>query len=304
MQPQTPDQLTVERPTTEEALTEVSAQLGPGAEIVTARKVARGGIAGFFAREMVQLTARPSPVAEPRHPLPTASAVVAKPAPTAVKAGVTAVLDRLSQSVDDEEARFQDVLRRELGSELIDRAVAAPPRPVAPAPAAESEPAPPAAAEPVPAAPVTEPAVVGAPAWDVVGLARLGLPQPLVAAVAGVPTADDFGWLTHLAEALEPLVAPATGLPATVVGPLAPAIPAGDGPGTHLVVGGEAWREALTAAPAAVSWVAWDGLADALYLATTLGAKLAFGPIEPGGPPARVTALDVALVIRRQVGRR
>ncbi|MGH2735356.1 MAG: hypothetical protein ACRDKZ_07245 [Actinomycetota bacterium] len=51
------DPLTVEAASAEKALEEVSAKLGPDAQIVSANKVQRGGVGGFFAREMVQLTA-------------------------------------------------------------------------------------------------------------------------------------------------------------------------------------------------------------------------------------------------------
>src|SRR5947208_8737188 len=52
------DLLLVESPTAEEALERLSSLLGPDVEIVAAGKVIRGGIGGFFAREMVQLSAR------------------------------------------------------------------------------------------------------------------------------------------------------------------------------------------------------------------------------------------------------
>jgi hypothetical protein len=64
------DLLLVESPTAEEALDRLSALLGPDVEIVAAGKVARGGVGGFFAREMVQLSARspsrPAGAAPPR----------------------------------------------------------------------------------------------------------------------------------------------------------------------------------------------------------------------------------------------
>src|SRR5689334_2091653 len=52
--------VTVEAPTAEEALAQIAAQLGDDARIVSAEKVQRGGLAGFFAKEMVQITARPA----------------------------------------------------------------------------------------------------------------------------------------------------------------------------------------------------------------------------------------------------
>src|SRR5947208_1776459 len=66
------DLLLVESPTAEEALERLSSLLGPDVEIVAAEKVTRGGIGGFFAREMVQLSARcPNPPA-PAAPAPPA----------------------------------------------------------------------------------------------------------------------------------------------------------------------------------------------------------------------------------------
>src|SRR5258708_39689790 len=66
--------LLVESPTAEEALERLSLLLGPDVEIVAAGKVTRGGIGGFFAREMVQLSARsqgcpaPAPPTGPEAP--------------------------------------------------------------------------------------------------------------------------------------------------------------------------------------------------------------------------------------------
>src|SRR5437660_799906 len=68
--------VTVEAPTAEEAIDALSAVLGPDIDIVTAGKVARGGVGGFFAREMVQLTARrPGPVRPPGPGVPHPSHV-------------------------------------------------------------------------------------------------------------------------------------------------------------------------------------------------------------------------------------
>lgn len=55
------DTVTVEAATAEKALEELTGIVGPDAEILRADKVQRGGIGGFFAREVVQLTARRRP---------------------------------------------------------------------------------------------------------------------------------------------------------------------------------------------------------------------------------------------------
>jgi hypothetical protein len=71
------DLLLVESPTAEEALDRLSSLLGPDVQIVAAGKVARGGVGGFFAKEMVQLSAR-----SPSHPVPAPPAPPAAPAAT------------------------------------------------------------------------------------------------------------------------------------------------------------------------------------------------------------------------------
>src|SRR5205823_1281508 len=82
------DLLLVESPTAEAALERLSALLGPDVEIVAAGKVTRGGIGGFFAREMVQLSARapsrpapgsrlPSPAPAPPRPVSPGERAVA-----------------------------------------------------------------------------------------------------------------------------------------------------------------------------------------------------------------------------------
>lgn len=49
--------ITIEADTVEEALGRLSTELGPGARIVRADRVRKGGIAGFFAREVIEIEA-------------------------------------------------------------------------------------------------------------------------------------------------------------------------------------------------------------------------------------------------------
>ncbi len=49
--------VTIEAATVEEALGRLTEEVGPGARILRADRVRRGGIAGFFAREMVEIEA-------------------------------------------------------------------------------------------------------------------------------------------------------------------------------------------------------------------------------------------------------
>lgn len=104
------DQVTVEAESVEDALAEISAQFGANAEIMRAQKVHRGGVGGFFAKEMVQLTARrrresasvrPQPQPQPRQPQ---------------GGGIADVLERMAQDADAEDSDFRTVLQRELAA--------------------------------------------------------------------------------------------------------------------------------------------------------------------------------------------
>src|SRR5882724_9104746 len=85
--------VTVEAPTAEEAIDRLSAVLGPDVDIVSAEKVARGGVGGFFAREMVQLTARRPGGAPGAGPVRTAAPSEARVAGRPVPAGRTKRVD-------------------------------------------------------------------------------------------------------------------------------------------------------------------------------------------------------------------
>ena len=101
----TPNQLTVEAETVEHALAEISMELGENAEIMRAQKVHRGGVGGFFAKEMVQLTAR----RRRQDPVPL------RRAPEDA-GGIADVLERLAQDADAEDSDFRTVLKRELAT--------------------------------------------------------------------------------------------------------------------------------------------------------------------------------------------
>jgi hypothetical protein len=101
----TPNQLTVEAETVEDALAEISMELGENAEIMRAQKVHRGGVGGFFAREMVQLTAR----RRRDEPVPLRRAPESG-------GGIADVLERMAQDADAEDSDFRTVLKRELAA--------------------------------------------------------------------------------------------------------------------------------------------------------------------------------------------
>ncbi len=126
----------IEAATAEAALTELHSRLGADARIIEVRRVARGGIGGFFAREMVELHAAPGvsaasvataaapavPAAAAPAPAPApAPASAPAPAPAPAPAAVTAAtspIDRLLQAdadVDDT-VDFATFLRSQLAT--------------------------------------------------------------------------------------------------------------------------------------------------------------------------------------------
>lgn len=111
----------VEGPTAEAALTELHRQLGPAAQVVEVRKVHRGGIGGFFAREVVQIHARgdaapaPSEAAAPRDPA-AADAGRTEAAPVGTSGvGTPSPVDRLLSADAGGVVDFATYLRGQLG---------------------------------------------------------------------------------------------------------------------------------------------------------------------------------------------
>jgi hypothetical protein len=120
------DIATVEAPTAQEALERVTGRFGSRAEIIGARKVLRGGIAGFFAKEMIQLRVR-TPAADdvggsvterggrtdaPARPGRSSAGPDGGPGQPAV----TRLLEALTDSVDDRERTFAQQLRGHLAA--------------------------------------------------------------------------------------------------------------------------------------------------------------------------------------------
>lgn len=424
--------MTVEAATVEDALAEISGHFGEDAEIMRAQKVHRGGVGGFFAKEMVQLTARRRSDAAPAPLRPKT-----RPQTPPQGGGIMDVLERMAQSADAGDSDFRTVLQRELATTdqheqvpalraalvepepsdidipaggILDEDHFVPPfaedlpKPVAVGPALLSVPQPeselptppvedtpdetigplldspmseeddlvaaavaaaeadatvesaPPGIEPNPevqevtddadrwwrsAQPVDAPAGMGPIAWSTTALLRLGLPAPIIAAVAGLDDNDDMGWINGIASVVAPHCGPLPQGDVIVVGPHAerlaeplglPLIQSGDmapyagsfcamvedspedrkwlefvrgGRGIHLVIGDEPWQDLLIGEPVAVSWVGETAVADALYLAFTLGATLGFGTVDGFvSSMVRAQPTDVALAVRRMVGRR
>ncbi len=191
------------------------------------------------------------------------------------------------------------------------------------------------------AQPTDAPIGMGSISWSTTALLRLGLPGPIISGIADLDADDDLGWIERIAATVAPHCGPLPGGDVIVVGPHAerlaeplglPLVRSGDmAPydgsfcamvedsaddrqwlefvrgrrGIHLVVGDEPWQDLLIGEPVAVSWVGETAVADALYLAFTLGATLGFGTVDGFvSSMVRAQPTDVALAVRRIVGRR
>lgn len=237
MSPSTPDvradgdQVVVEAPTAEAALELVAERLGTRAQIASVERVRRGGVGGFFARELVQVTA----VAD----VPAAGGA------DDTRTAADVVLERIER--DDP---FSAVLREQLeaGRHTTDSGGVGEPESVAPASAPDVDdeadrdagvsepgadthdlrvdrsppPRPDAVAVPDWATRRAPSRLPGTPRWTLSNLSRLGLAGLLSEAdVAGLDAVDDIGWTTVLARRLTPLCVPPPDAPTIVVGPRA-----------------------------------------------------------------------------------
>lgn len=287
--------LTIEAGSAESALEEVTRRLGPNAEIVEARKVHKGGIGGFFARELVQITARHRE--GDRGPF-----------------GAT-----LEAALHPSDASSHGALPE---PETADADVASP-------------------ASPPAASPPPEWRLRGGADWSVIALARADLPTTVTDSVMDLDPRDDLGWLAAIAGAVAPWCRPLPSGSAVMVGQAAARMgaalgieviePSGTAPyggqfaapvtgrsedrewletvrgerWTHLVVGEGDTTSVLDDDVLAVSWSGDQSIAIALRLASSLGLVLGYGMgSELGAPAHRATPIDVALAVRKLVGRR
>lgn len=105
--------ITIEADSVEEAMQRLATEVGETAEILDARKVHRGGIGGFFAKERVQLTARSGEDS-------VENTAERSESPGTEAAGLAGVLDRMTRDAEAQETQFATMLRRELGADSRD----------------------------------------------------------------------------------------------------------------------------------------------------------------------------------------
>jgi hypothetical protein len=316
-----------ESATAEAALAEVHAHLGPDARILDARRVLRGGVGGFFSREVVQLHAAAGSSA-PAVPAVPATAAPDVGAPVTNPVTAVAPIDRLLAGAEDTEETV------DFATYLRDQLTRTEPRPPAAASAAPA-PAPAAGAAPLPSDRGEGTSDDEGPRWSETALVRIGLPPELVRSIVLSEPPDDVAWTAGLAAALRPLCRPLPAGRSLLVGPRARGLAkalhvpvvgvgqpirgrgdaaaaigggaagqawlgkvarSGAGRWLHLVVGGSGWRPLLHADPLAVSWASAADLPEAIRTAVELGLVLGYGPLDGGVRRAR--PLDVALAVR------
>lgn len=191
------------------------------------------------------------------------------------------------------------------------------------------------------AVPTPTPHGTGPVDWGRTELVRRGVPERIVSAVASVDPADDLAWIQSIAEAVAPMCGGPLDADGVVVGAAAAQIgdlleldgvePCGIAPyrggfftpaegsydeqkwldfvlagrPLHVVIDDtKAWGDLLVADPSVVSWIDSSGVAVALHLAATLGARLGFCPAQQPGGLVRATPVDVALAVRQLVRRK
>ncbi|MFP4634924.1 MAG: hypothetical protein ACLFRD_03605 [Nitriliruptoraceae bacterium] len=281
----------LEAPTAEAALGAVHERFGADARVLDARRVLRGGVGGFFAKEHVQLHVAPPGAPDLPRSEPPGEPPSDPPVDRQVDRPVTTPdppVTRLLAASDDagEEEDFATYLRRTASIPPTQREVPSPPKATVGQHAEE-------------------------PAWSRTALARLGLPATLLDDLE-LRSHDDLGWTTALAQALGPLCRPLPNGPGVLVGPGADQLVEATGTPVarsrawlealgsdrwrHLVIGGDGWREHLELDPLAVSWSESRYLPTAVRCAAELGLVLGFGPLD--GAQRRARPLPVALAVR------
>lgn len=227
------DLVTVEAPTAEEALEELSARLGPGAKILDASKVHRGGVGGFFARELVQLTARRGDP-EPAHAAPNGHASNGHASSVErADAFAEALASALTRGMATGNGlRAEPVLAATNGNGNGNGHRAAPAAVtgngngavgVLAAPERASSPRPTGSRRPAASRrrPARRAGGLGEVSWSPDELVRIGLPYKLIEAASRLRTADDVSWIQAVSANAARLCRPLPETPALVAGPRA-----------------------------------------------------------------------------------
>lgn len=315
----------IEADSVESALEKLTEEFGPGATIVSAERVRRGGLAGFFATEGIELVAIPqtgateAPAAEPQ------------PNPPQQVEGVDNAFARLLAAAEIGDA--SPVMPTQLNAGNPAVTTITPPevaKPVTPTPAPPSISAPLEMAKreailsienptrsgqlELPFGTEPEATVVLAPQtslpsptgrrWDLSSLINAGLPAAFISELTSLDPSDDIAHITTIARRVEPLTGVIPGGTHKFLGSrwqrlqAATDLTDGDGP-LHLVLDGTNEEFTTARPPQIISWTDESAAPRAIALAIQTGAVLGWGMSSTFGARAnRMTPVDAALAIR------
>ena len=280
---ETPDTILIEADTIESALEALTERYGAEATIVSAERVRRGGVAGFFATEVVELVAIP--------PL-TGRHLDEKPADQVIDD----TADRsLTGGVDSAFAQLLDA------AEQADLGIAAPSTSVAtlerPAPDETT------AQQETPKPPVQRQAPVEGIRWDVPRLIEIGLPGSLIEDLMSLDPTDDLAHVEQLARSIAPLTGEMPAEPHRMIGTQDGRHSAHEeitdrSRPVHLVLAHGDQLDVTKPPPAIVSWAHDAAAPTAIAVAWQTGATLGWAG-SSDGRIRRITPVDAALAVRR-----
>lgn len=281
--PERPDTILIEADTIESALEALTEQYGSEATIVSAERVRRGGVAGFFATEVVELVAIP-PLAGRHVEEPRADETNDDPARGGLEGGVDSAFAQLLDAAEQTEmsigARSTDVA-------VLDR------------PVADEAPA----AERAPGRTADHGSPVEGIRWDVSRLIELGLPGSLIEQLMSLDPTDDLAHVEQLARSIAPLTGKLPAKPHEMIGArrgrhaLETGFTDRSRP-VHLVLAHGDQLDVTKPPPAIVSWADDAAAPTAIAIAWQTGATLGWGGSNDG-QVRRVTPVDAALAVRR-----
>lgn len=280
---ETPDTILIEADTIESALEALTERYGSDATIVSAERVRRGGVAGFFATEVVELVAIPPLSGRHMQERPHDD-IIEDTADAGLTGGVDSAFARLLDAAEQADSTAN--------------------RPRTAVALLEHDPAdqPPMSVSTGEQRPDPEAPVAGV-RWDVSRLIEIGLPGSLIEDLMALDPADDLAHVERLGRSIEPLTGGLPAGPHRMIGTQSgrhsadPEISDRSMP-VHLVLAEGDELDVTKPPPAIVSWAHDAAAPTAIAVAWQTGATL--GWLTAGnGTVRRVTAVDAALAIRQ-----
>lgn len=275
------DTILIEADTIGSALETLTERYGSEATIVSAERVRKGGVAGFFATEVVELVAIPPRSGHQPEPESQVSGRSDAGSGAGAIGGVNSVFARMLESAEQAETDLG------VGAHVAVLEKPEAEQPTTPAVSTEAN---------APRSPVN------GIRWDVPRLIEIGLPGSLIEDLMHLDPDDDIGHIERLAQSVAPLIGAMPAEPHRMIGTREArhsehldftdrARP------VHLVLARGDELDVTKPPPAIVSWTDDGAAPTAIAVAWQTGATLGWS-ISGEGTIRRVTAVDAALAIR------